>query len=136
MSIRCAHVPKILMPKAGTDLSKWSVVACDQYTSQPTYWNEVEHIVGDAPSTLRLTLPEIYLESPDCSAYIEKIHAAMEHYTQDGTLTELPAGIVLLERDTGGACPRRGLVLAFDCRNGALYAGWHADRIARRYCFA
>lgn len=114
MSIRCARVPKILMPRAGTDLSKWSVVACDQYTSQPTYWNEVEHIVGDAPSTLRLTLPEVYLESPDCSAYIEKIHAAMTRYMQDGTLTELPAGIVLLERDTGGACPRRGLVLAFD----------------------
>lgn len=114
MSIRCARVPKILMPKPGTDLSKWSVVACDQYTSQPSYWNDVEHIVGDAPSTLRLTLPEIYLESPDCSAYIEKIHAAMERYTQDGTLTELPSGIVLLERDTGGACPRRGLVLAFD----------------------
>ena len=50
---------KILLPKKGTDMTKWSVVACDQYTSEPEYWQEVEKIVGDAPSTLRLTLPEI-----------------------------------------------------------------------------
>ena len=114
MSIRCARVPRILMPKAGIDLAKWAVVACDQYTSQPAYWEEVDRIVGDAPSTLRLTLPEVHLESPDCPAYIEKIHAAMQAYMQDGVLTELPAGAVLLARDTGGACPRRGLMLSFD----------------------
>lgn len=114
MSIRCARVPRILMPKAGIDLAKWAVVACDQYTSQPAYWEEVDRIVGDAPSTLRLTLPEVHLESPDCPAYIKKIHAAMQAYMQDGVLTELPAGVVLLARDTGGACPRRGLMLSFD----------------------
>ena len=43
-------------------MHKWSVVACDQYTSEPKYWEEVESIVGDAPSTLKITLPEIYLE--------------------------------------------------------------------------
>jgi hypothetical protein len=52
-----------MMPKEGTDLYKWSVIACDQYTSQPEYWQETEQIVGDAPSTLQLTLPEVYLES-------------------------------------------------------------------------
>ena len=50
----------ILLSK-NTDMTKWSVVACDQYTSEPEYWNDVEKIVGDAPSTLKLTLPEIYL---------------------------------------------------------------------------
>ena len=50
----------ILIPK-NVDMHKWSVVACDQYTSEPKYWEEVESIVGDAPSTLRITLPEIYL---------------------------------------------------------------------------
>ena len=51
----------ILIPK-NVDTHKWSVVACDQYTSEPDYWNEVKNIVGDSPSTLNLTLPEIYLE--------------------------------------------------------------------------
>ena len=48
----------ILLPKAGTDMHKWAVVACDQFTSQPEYWEEVDRIAGDAPSTLRLILPE------------------------------------------------------------------------------
>ena len=56
------HIPEIMVPKAGTDYSKWAVVACDQYTSEPTYWDQVEEIVGDAPSTLRLMLPEIFLD--------------------------------------------------------------------------
>ena len=47
----------ILLPK--TDLEKWSVIACDQYTSDPSYWEDAENIVKDAPSTLRITLPEI-----------------------------------------------------------------------------
>ena len=63
MSIRCAYVPQLWMPKEGTDLSKWAVVACDQYTSQPEYWEEAEKIVGDAPSALRLILPESNLRS-------------------------------------------------------------------------
>lgn len=49
-------VPELLMPNGNVDLSKWAVVACDQYTSQPEYWEETERIVGDAPSTLRLML--------------------------------------------------------------------------------
>ena len=55
------HIPEIMLPKEGTDYSKWAVVACDQYTSEPEYWKQVEEIVGDAPSTLRLMLPEIFL---------------------------------------------------------------------------
>ena len=49
----------ILLPK-NAEMEKWAVVACDQYTSEPEYWKEVENIVGDAPSTLKITLPEIY----------------------------------------------------------------------------
>ena len=52
-------VPEIIFPSKDVDLTKWACVACDQYTSQPDYWNKVEEIVGDAPSTLRLMLPEI-----------------------------------------------------------------------------
>ena len=66
------HIPEIMLPKEGTDYSKWAVVACDQYTSEPEYWDEVEKIVGDAPSALRLMLPEIYLEK---EGEAEKIQA-------------------------------------------------------------
>ena len=61
----------ILLPK-NTDMTKWSVVACDQYTSEQEYQNDVEKIVGDAPSTLKLTLPEIYLEDENVSERIAK----------------------------------------------------------------
>lgn len=61
----------ILLPK-NTDMTKWSVIACDQYTSEPEYWNDVEKIVGDALSTLKLTLPEIYLEDENVSERIAK----------------------------------------------------------------
>ena len=53
--------PEILLPDDGTDMTKWAVIACDQYTSEPDYWTNAEEIVGDAPSTLRLILPEYYL---------------------------------------------------------------------------
>lgn len=110
----CVTVPKILMPKEGTDLHKWAVVACDQYTSQPEYWEETDTIVGDAPSTLRLTLPEVYLEDDDVAQRTNTINETMKQYLSDGTLTELPAGFILTERYSGGNVPRRGLVAAID----------------------
>ena len=65
MANRCTRIPEIMFPREGVDLSKWAVIACDQYTSQPDYWAETDKTVGDAPSTLRLTLPEVYLEDAD-----------------------------------------------------------------------
>lgn len=113
-SYRCTHIPKIMLPRRGTDLFRWAVIACDQYTSQPDYWAETEKIVGDAPSTLRLTLPEVYLESADATDKIEQIHQTMRQYLEENLLETLPAGIILTERISGGAAPRRGLVLAVD----------------------
>lgn len=112
--MNCAKPANILFPKKGTDLSKWAVVACDQYTSEPSYWAETDKIVGAAPSTLRLTLPEVYLETDGVEERIEHIHDTMNAYIENGILEELPAGMMLLSRDTGQICPRRGLVMAFD----------------------
>lgn len=111
---RCTRVPHILMPKTGVDLSKWAVIACDQYTSQPEYWADAASIVGDAPSTLKLILPEVYLEDADVENRVSAIHATMQQYLQDGTLVELPAGMILTERFTNGSHPRRGLMLCVD----------------------
>lgn len=56
----CFNPANILLPKDGIDMEKWSVIACDQYTSQADYWKTVEEFVGDAPSTLNVVFPEIY----------------------------------------------------------------------------
>ena len=63
----------VLIPN-NVDMTKWSVVACDQYTSEPEYWSEVEKVVGDSVSTLKITLPEIYLEEGSVAEKIEKIN--------------------------------------------------------------
>ena len=90
----------VLLPKKGIDLEKWAVVACDQYTADPGYWNEVESIVGDAPSTLRITLPEIYLESKDKDERIKAINATMDRYLADGIFDEYSDSFILVERRT------------------------------------
>ena len=116
------RLPKLLMPREGIDLSKWAVIACDQYTSQPDYWNNADSIVGDAPSTLRLTLPKVYLEQPDVKERTAKIQDAMLRYQQDGTLTEYEPGMMLVERTTKSGT-RRGVVLSFDLEAYDYQAG-------------
>jgi hypothetical protein len=107
-------LPDILLPKSGTDLAKWAVVACDQYTSDHAYWKAVEEIVADAPSTLRITLPEIFLESPDVPSRIEQIHAAMADYQARGILESQGPSIVYVKRTTEHSGTREGLVMACD----------------------
>ena len=72
----------ILLPQ-DCDLSKWSVVACDQYTSQPEYWERVERYVGAAPSALHLILPESSLEGPNVEQDITEINLTMAHYLRE-----------------------------------------------------
>ena len=102
----------ILLPKGGFD--KWSVVACDQYTSQPEYWEELDRQVGDAPSTLRITLPEVYLESPDVAGRIEAINATMKRYLEEGLFREYKDAMVFVERTLADGRTRRGIVGAVD----------------------
>jgi hypothetical protein len=106
--------PEILLPKKGTDLATWSVVACDQYTSDHHYWQRVETRVGDAPSTLRITLPEIYLEAPDVESRINKIHQSMKSYLQKEILTGCGEMVVYIERRTETSGLRQGLLFAMD----------------------
>lgn len=97
----------ILLPE-NANWEKWSVVACDQYTSQPEYWDEVEALVGDVPSTLRLTLPEIYLENPDAPQRIAKIGEAMTAYAPK--MQTLKESFVYVERTLSDGRIRRGIV--------------------------
>ena len=107
------QVPRVLLPKKGTDYYKWAVVACDQYTSQPDYWENAKRIVGKAPSTLELILPEAYLEKPGEEERIAGIKAHMREYLDTGVLEEKPQGFVLVTRTAGGST-RTGLVMALD----------------------
>jgi uncharacterized protein (DUF1015 family) len=108
-------IPKILLPKDGVDLNKWAVVACDQYTSEPEYWEEVKDYIGDEPSTYKITLPEIYLEAIGKQEKIKKINETMTDYLNKGVLEEKFEGFVLTERTTnGGKRIRHGLVVALD----------------------
>ena len=103
----------ILIPR-DCDLSKWSVVACDQYTSQPEYWQRVEERVGDAPSALRLILPESKLGRPDTEDAIAAINTAMEDYLRAGLFRELKDSLIYVERWLDNGTLRRGLVGVVD----------------------
>ena len=100
----------ILLPKKGTDMTKWAVVACDQFTSQPEYWQAVEKTVGDAPSALRLILPEASLNAPDVDERIAAVNAAMSEYLADGLFETLPESLLYIERVQSDGKIRHGLI--------------------------
>ena len=118
------HVPTLLLPRADVPLASWSVVACDQYTSQPGYWEETGQLVGDRPSTLHLILPEAQLGRGDRAEATAAINERMVDYLARGVLEPQAPGFMLVERGVGRPVPRRGLVVAldldaFDYRPGA-----------------
>lgn len=100
----------ILLPAAGVDMTKWAVVACDQFTSQPEYWQAVEAAVGDAPSALRLILPEARLHDPDVDDHIRRINAAMERYLREGVFQTLENTLLYIERTQSDGKVRHGLI--------------------------
>ena len=99
----------ILLPK-NCDLSKWAVIACDQYTTNMKYWQELYDYIGDAPSTLHITFPEIFLKDADIQPRIDKINAEMRRYTKNGFFKEIP-GMILVERTLPSGKKRIGLII-------------------------
>ena len=112
----------ILIPK-NVDMHKWSVVACDQYTSEPKYWEEVENIVGDAPSTLRITLPEIYLNDTNVEERIKKINETMTEYLNKDIFTELDNSMIYLERTQSDGKVREGIMGIVDLEDYSYEKG-------------
>ena len=99
----------ILLPK-DQDMTKWAVVACDQFTSEPEYWQAVEQQVGDAPSTLRLILPEANLKAPNVDEYIQNINDSMSKYIADGVFETLADSLIYIERQQSDGKIRHGLI--------------------------
>ena len=99
----------ILLPR-DCAYDKWSVVACDQYTSQPEYWQRVEEYVGAAPSALRLILPESCLDGPNVETDIMEVNNTMTRYLREERLQEYPDALIYVERRLDDLKVRRGLV--------------------------
>ena len=106
-------VPEILLPAKHIDLFKWAVVACDQWTQDRRRWEETAAIAGDAPSTLNLVFPEIYLEDEGKEARIQKIHETMRAYLANGVFAPPESGFLYVERETADGL-RQGLIAAVD----------------------
>lgn len=108
-AFQCAD---ILLPR-DADMTKWSVVACDQYTSEPEYWKETEKIVGDNPSSLRLILPECYLGKDGEDEKIKNIRENMKKYLSENFFEEYKNSLIYVERETSDGI-RQGIVGKID----------------------
>ncbi|MBQ8818097.1 MAG: DUF1015 domain-containing protein [Clostridia bacterium] len=121
-SLKCYSPADILLPDMNkTNAKKWAVIACDQFTSEPEYWEKVKRTVGDAPSTLRITLPEVYLD--EAQERIPSINATMKDYIRDVLVAHENAEI-FVERVQSDGSVRRGILLSvdlecYDYRKGA-----------------
>ena len=87
--IKTVKAPHILLPRKGVDMSKYAVIACDQYTSNLEYWNSLKAEVGDSVSTFHMIYPEAYLENTDNDEYIKSKYIYMLFLTKTADLTFL-----------------------------------------------
>ena len=103
----------ILLPKFSQDadkMQKWSVVACDQYTSEPEYWKSADGFIGESESTLRITVPEIYLNDKDIEERIRKTNEKMREYVENDIFTEYKNSYIFVERTLKNGATRLGVV--------------------------
>ena len=114
----------ILLPKS--DFENWAVIACDQYTSEPEYWENVKAAAGDKPSAFNLVLPEVYL-SGDNSAYIEQINQNMQKFLDENIFNEYPDALIYVERIQSDSKLRRGIVGKIDLECYDYRAGTNAE---------
>ena len=112
MMKKCYAAADILLPDfQKIDPAKWAVVACDQFTSEPEYWQKAEALVGDTPSTLRMILPEVYLS--EAQERIPMANDAMRDYLAK-YLSPATDSMIYVERTQSDGSIRRGIVLAID----------------------
>ena len=110
----CFAPAHILLPSEQVPLEQWGCIACDQFTSDAAYWRAVQDTVGDAPSTLRLMLPEFYLGKCDEAAATRAIQQTMHAYLDSGVFCTVPHSLVLVQRTLPGGAVRCGIVGALD----------------------
>ncbi len=123
MKNNCLSPADILIPKK--DLEKWAVIACDQYTSEPQYWEDIKKIVGDANSALNIILPEVYLSSSNRAA-VDKINSTMKKYLDEDIFDCYKDGMVYIEREDSSGHIRRGLLGKIDLTRYDFHKGTDA----------
>jgi len=106
-------VPGILLPGSHIDYAKWAVIACDQFTSQPEYWQEAKSIVAGSPSTLNLIVPEAFLND-NFEERLADIRRSASEYSSGNVFKQPVNGFVLTERSMSDGSTRHGLVVALD----------------------
>jgi uncharacterized protein (DUF1015 family) len=114
-------VPNILLPKSFINHKKWAVIACDQFTSEPEYWHRVEDIVGDAPSTYHMILPEVYLGTPEEEKRLTSTHENMQNYLESDLFR--PLNDMIYVRRTIDGHTRRGLMVCLDLEQYDFHKG-------------
>jgi uncharacterized protein (DUF1015 family) len=107
-------VPTILLPCPDVSLHKWAVIACDQFTSEPDYWDDVESKVGSSPSTYRIIFPEVFLGKGSKQKRIQAINSQMKQYLDKEILQEAVHGFVYVNRTFPTGAHRKGLMVAID----------------------
>ena len=107
MNLNLFFTPTDILLPAHADMRRWSVIACDQFTADAGYWQAVQDTVCDAPSTLRLMLPEFYLGKCDEAAATREIQQTMRRYLDDGVFRTVPHSLVLVQRTLPGGALRR-----------------------------
>jgi len=112
-----------MLPKKGTDMSAYAVIACDQFTSQRSYWDDLKKMVGDKPSTLHMIFPEAYLETSDSAEYIKNINSNIKKYLSSGVLEDIGPCFVLVERVTSYGTRRLGLIISVDLEDYSYCKG-------------
>lgn len=105
----CFHAGDILLPQK-ISMRKWACVACDQFSSEPEYWDRVSEYVGDAPSTFHMIIPEAYLKQGSTDARLESIYRSMDQYLERGIFRTYRRSFIYLERRMTDGSARRGLI--------------------------
>ena len=114
MPFSTIRAPHILLPKKGTDMTAYAVIACDQFTSQVDYWDSLKESIGNKPSTFHMMFPEAYLGRVDEEAYIEKINSTIQDYLDSQVLVDEGECFILVDRSTSVVDRRLGLMIAIN----------------------
>ncbi|MCQ2078421.1 MAG: DUF1015 family protein, partial [Bacteroidaceae bacterium] len=123
MAFSTIKAPHILLPSLDTDMTAWAVIACDQFTSQLDYWEDVEKLVGDKPSTLRMMYPEAYLGKVDDVKFIKKINDTIQDYLDTNVLVDQGECFILVDRKTSVVDRRLGLMISIDLEDYTYQKG-------------
>ena len=107
-------IPSIVLPRSDVSLHKWAVIACDQFTSEPEYWEEVESTICSSPSTYHVIFPEVFLGKGSKQKRIQSINAQMKEYIDKKILQDAVHGFVYVNRTFPSGKHRKGLMVSID----------------------